>query len=241
MSVGAFPGTISNFRRAIRATPNPLDKSTVISIFPKTIHEIKYTIQPGIFHLEPGSFENPSILVVTPSSYWLDRSEEEPLLEIPNSSVQVADSIVRDFCSGLLGCNMADSMPGLFWIPGEYDLKTIKTAGSTYLVEGKRLPFSEKLKQAQIKQRNYWMSLVRITDSLWARTNGNPLVVSDDARIAAKELSLDKDWMKDFAMVSMSHCPACGNMIDVQYPICPNCKTIIDEQKAKALGLKFAS
>ena len=113
MQVGEFPGLNQANRRTIRAPVNPLDKSTVISILPKPISERKATIQPGMFELPPGTFENPSILVVGTSSWWREVDENQPLLEIPVSSVQVADSIVRDYCNGLLACDMAEKMPGI--------------------------------------------------------------------------------------------------------------------------------
>src|SRR5665213_2287644 len=111
-------------RCTIRAAVNPMDKSTIISIYPRTVDEIKHTIQPGRFHIDAGSYNKPAILVVGPSSWWKDINEDEPLLEIPNSSIQIADSVVKDYCNGLLACNMNDCMPGMFWVPGPYN--TIK-------------------------------------------------------------------------------------------------------------------
>ena len=70
LQVGEFPGLGNPNRRTIRAPINPLDKSTVVSILPKQISERKITIQPGIFEISPGSFDNPAILVVGPSSWW---------------------------------------------------------------------------------------------------------------------------------------------------------------------------
>ena len=84
--VGQFP----SHRMAMRAPVNPLDKSTVVSIFPREIHEIKHTLIPGEFYIPPGSYENPSILVVGPSSWWRDIDPDQPLIEIPVSSVLIA-------------------------------------------------------------------------------------------------------------------------------------------------------
>jgi hypothetical protein len=112
-------------RRTIRAESNPLDKSTVVSIYPRELVERKPTIQPGIFTIPAGSIEKPTLVVVGPSSWWRDIDIEQPLLEIVNGSVQVANSIVVDYCNGLLGCNMRDTMPGLFWVPGEF--KTVES------------------------------------------------------------------------------------------------------------------
>src|SRR6266576_4523463 len=89
-------------RKLIRAMKNPMDKCTIVSIFPKVIDEVKYTIEPGRFHIEPGTFEKPSILVVGSSSWWREIDVEQPMLEIPNSSIQIAESVIKDYCNGLL-------------------------------------------------------------------------------------------------------------------------------------------
>lgn len=226
--VGEFPGRQSLNRRTIRGPVNPLDKTTIVSIFPMEIIETKPTIQPGMFHIPAGSYENPSIVVVGPSSWWREIDDEQPLLEIPVSSVQVADSVIKDYCNGILGCDMAGAMPGLFLVPGPHDISAIR---KNYKVE---------LDNALAKQRNWFSALVKLADSLWARSTGNPLAISDSMRIAARELNLQKDWMKDFKMVEMSRCKACGGILNPMYPVCPTCKAINDPAKAKELGLTFA-
>lgn len=220
-----FPGIQDN-RRTIRAPINSMDKSTIVSIYPREIEEIKHTIQPGRFVIKPGSTEKPALLVVGSSSWWRDVDVGQPLLEIPVSSIQVADSIVKDYCNGLLACNMGDTMPGLFYIPGEHDLNSINKS------------FKSELDKALIRQRNWYSALIKLADALWARSNGNPLVVSEDMRMAAKEMGLSaKDWMKDFQMVDMVKCKACGALKNPTYPICATCRYIDDPVKAKELGL----
>jgi hypothetical protein len=213
-------------KRTIRANVNPLDKSTVVSIFPRQIIEFKPTIQPGRFQLEAGTYHNPSILVVGSSSWWRDIDEDQPLLEIPVSSVQVADSIVRDYCNGLLACDMNESTPGLFFIPGEQTLEQIKR------------DHKDKLDLYARKQKNWYESLIRLADALWARSNGNPLSISDHMRLAAQELQLkEKTWMGDFNTLQLTNCPACGTLRNNNFPVCSNCKTVLDKAKFKELGL----
>lgn len=211
--VGAFPGIRDLRRRTIRQPSNPLDKATVVSIYPKKVDEVKHTIEPGRFVIPAGSFEKPQVLAVGPSSWWREIDEEQPLLEIPVSSIQIADSVVRDYCNGILACNMGDSMPGLFYVPGEHDVASIKKNFSTHL------------EAANVKQRKWFENLVFLADALWARSQGNPMAISDDMRMAARELNLQetKDWMKDFKMVSMVRCKACGNLKNPEYPICASC------------------
>ena len=229
MQVGEFPGLQQTNRRTIRAPINPMDKSTVVSILPKLISERKATVFPGFFELKPGTFENPSILVVGSSSWWREVDENQPLLEIPTSSIQIADSIVRDYANGLLACNMADQMPGLFYIPGEFTVEKLKKEHFPLLVE------------AQAKQKKWFLELVRIADILWSRSNGNPLAISDDARMACKELNITaKPWLGDLQTAEMVRCVACGSLRNQLYPICQTCKAIADPEKAKVLGLTFA-
>jgi hypothetical protein len=227
--VGEFPGLQQTNRRAIRAPVNPLDKSTVVSILPKPLYEKKITIQPGIFEIPPGTFDKPSVLVVGSSSWWREIDENQPLLEIPLSSVQVADSIVRDYCNGLLGCNMSDLMPGLFYIPGEYTSERVKKEQTLLL------------NKANENQRKWYLELVRIADILWSRTNGNPLSISNDARLACKELNIhNKPWLGDLQTAELVRCIACGALRNQLFPICQSCHAIVDKEKAKELGLTFA-
>jgi hypothetical protein len=208
--VGAFPTQ----RRIVRGAVNPYDKATVVSIYPKVVDEIKPTLFPGQWKIDAGSYTKPSLLVVGPSSWFRDDGDDTPVLEIPVSAIQIAESIVKDYCNGILESNMADRMPGLFFIPGEVDLNKLLKEYKT------------RLDDANVRQKNWFAALVRIADSLWARTNGNPIAIGDDMRMAAHELGLeDKPWLKDFHAVAMIKCTACGSLRDPQYPICMACKT----------------
>lgn len=227
--VGEFPGLSNPNRRTIRAPINPMDKSTIVSILPKLISERKATVSPGIFELRPGTFEKPSLLVVGSSSWWREIDENQPLLEIPVSSIQIADSVVRDYCNGLLACDMASSMPGIFYLPGEFNVEKLKKEHFPILVD------------AQAKQKNWFLALVKMADILWSRSNGNPLSISDDARLACKELNIaNKPWLGDLQAAELIRCVACGNLRNALYPICPTCKAVVDPELSKKLGLTFA-
>lgn len=212
-SVGQFPGIRELRRRTVRQPVNPMDKATVVSIYPKEINEVKHTIEPGRFVIKAGSIESPALLVVGPSSWWREIDEEQPLLEIPVSSIQIADSVVKDYCNGILGCNMGDTMPGLFYVPGEHNLASIRKS------------FAHVLEGAAVKQKKFYSTLIMLADALWARSQGNPLAISDDMRLAARELNLtaNKDWMKDFTMINMVRCKACGTLKNPDFPICASC------------------
>lgn len=226
--VGEFIAPLLNSRRLIRATKNPMDRCTIVSIFPKDIDEVKYTIEPGKFFIKAGTFENPSILVVGSSSWWKDIDIDQPMLEIPVSSIQVADSVIKDYCNGMLGCNMADCMPGLFFVLGEQTVMEIK------------MKYKDKLKEVKDKQDNWYKILVRLADSLWARSNGNPLVICDEMRLAARSLNFsEKPWLRDFQIAELIRCAFCGGIRNALYPICPTCKAI-DPSHPLSKEVKFA-
>lgn len=216
---------LANRRIPARQPTNPVDRCTIFSIYPKEIDEVKHTIQPGRFIIAPGTPENPSNLVVGPSSWYRDFDMDQPYLEIPNSSLQIANSIVNDYCNGLIGCDMNDSMPGIFFIPGVISVEKLVTEyKSTY----------EKAKQ---KQNNFWHSIINLTDILWSNTNGNPLCVSGDARLACQQLGIEnKDWMQNFQNTGMIRCVACGSLRNPAFPVCSNCNRVIDKELAAKLG-----
>jgi hypothetical protein len=215
-------------RQTQRAPVNPLDRATVVSISPLHIDEIKPTLMPSRFVVAPGSMEKPTISVVEPASWWLEVDTNQPLLEIPVSAIQIADSIIRDYCVGLLACDMEGSMPGFFFLPGNVSLKQVREL------------HQPMLDKANIKQKNWYQALVRLGDALWTRTGGNPMSIADTMRMAANELQLDKPWTKDFAAITMKNCPACGALRNGDFPICGICRTIIEPEKYTQMGFKKA-
>jgi hypothetical protein len=214
--------------RTVRAPVNPMDKSTIVSVYPRQIDEFNATIQPGHFLIPPGTYDNPAILVVGPSSWWREVDEDSPLLEIPVYSVQIAQSIITDFSNGLLGYKNGEAAPGLFYVPGEFTKEQILTS------------YKKELLAAKTRQENWYRALIKLADTLWARSNSNPLAISDDMRTAAKEMGLEsRDWMRDFKAIGMVRCVACGGLRNPAYPICPSCKNI-DMTHPEAKNLKFA-
>jgi len=205
-----------------------MDQCTIVSIFPKEIEETKHTIEPGKFKIPAGTFEDPAILVVGSSSWWKDIDVDQPMLEIPVSSIQIADSVIKDYCNGMLGCNMGDAMPGLFFVLGKNTSMEIK------------MKYKKILDEVNTKQTNWYRILVRLADSLWSRTAGNPLAIWDEMRLAARSLNLnDKPWLKDFVMAEQVKCKACGALKNPTYPVCSACRAI-DPDNPLSKELKFA-
>ena len=225
----AGPRQVAEFpppRPALKKMPsNPLDKSTIVSVYPKFIREVKNTIEPGIFEIPAGRLETPAILVVGSSSWWSYSGDTRPTVQVPISSVQIAEAIIKDLA---IDFSTVDAGPGLFFIPGEVNLLDVKVR------------YKEALEIAHNKQKTWFMTLVKIADSLWARANGNPLTISDEMRLAARELNLnDKAWLRDCQTVELEKCFACGSLKNPAFPVCPTCKAI-DPTHKLAGEIKFA-
>ena len=228
-----------------RAPKNKLDVSTIVSILPFRVIEKKPTLQPSIWVIEksePGDF---SILVVDGASWWKHLEPNQPLLEIPVSSMRLAKSIIEDYCNSFIGANVGEQVPGMFYIPGKYTKETIKKFVVTdeSVQEEMNYPvgttFEQLLTLARVKQENWYRTLVGMADVDWARTNGNPRSISDLSRLAGQHLKLTKPWMQDFQAFQLDACPACGQLTNLVYPVCRHCKAIINPAKAKELNLSF--
>jgi hypothetical protein len=228
-----LPGWVNEHMKTklIVSPKNPLDVSTIISIYPKPFTE-KKPMMPEWYHIAEGSYEKPSFLVVPGASSWREMMDTKQIIEIPISSISVAESVIRDWMIGILEVSLGHAQPGVFFLPGEWDYKKIKANVDSSLQ-------FEKVNQMQ---RNWFLALSNVADSLWARSNGNPLVISDLMRLAAGALQLEnKPWMKNFQAVRMTNCPACGIMVMPGFPVCANCKTIVDKEAYNRLGLATES
>ncbi len=225
--VGMFPG-LGRERSTKRAPVNPIDKSTIFSIYPKDITIRNPTLTPGVWTIAAGSVDKPARLVVEPSSWWRDFDPEQPLLEIPVGSSLIANSLVEDYISGMLACDMGENRPGLFFVLDNVPVSELKTK------------YKVIFDQAVQRQRNYWNVLTKMADIYWARTNGNPLAINEDMRIGAKELGYDRPWAREFSKMELASCPACGNLRNQSFPVCMHCKTIVDMKKYNELGLAGA-
>jgi hypothetical protein len=214
-----------NQRQTTRQYINEHDKASVISIFPMDITEKKVTLQPATFFVPMGTPDKPSITLIGGASWWRDIQPDEPLLEIPQPASLVAQSVVEDYVIGILGYSKEERQPGLFWLPGVVTEAELKTKYKNELAKSDRL------------QKAWYMELIKMADAIWARTNGNPIAIADLMRIAAKQTQTERAWTRDFSMVEMTKCPACGAPRNPEFPICGACKTVVDPKKYKELGL----
>lgn len=215
-------------RMASRAPINTMDQATIFSIFPKDIKETKITLNPCNFLIPGGDIKTPGRLLVGTASWWRDVDPDQPLIEIPVSSVVVADSIVTDYAKGLYGYTVNNRTPGIFWVAGNISVAEVTDPKNQ---------LNNRLKQAEREQKAWFEYLCTVADALWARSNGNPLAIMDDMKLAAERLGYDRDWMKNHVAISLVRCINCGELRNPQFPTCKHCHTVVDKALAAKLGL----
>lgn len=234
-----MPVGFANFTPNIkiqRRPKNPMDKCTIVSIFQQDIIDEKFTVFPSIHKILAAPDNDFSILVVESVSYFREM-EGGLFLEIPVSSIDVARAFINDYVSGLPDYVPNAAAPGLFFCLGSHTKDTVKK-----YVDENGQTFAELLNAAKARQKTWYLRSIESADKDWARTSGNPRSVGNIARLAAEKLAIqNKPWMQDFVSMQKEACPACGQFIVPAYPVCPNCKVIINKEKAKELGLTFAS
>lgn len=221
-------GEFTQQRPIVRAIPNPLDKSTIVSIYPKDWEDTKETTQPSLFKIKGGTFDEPGLTLIKAATYTQDVDSEKPLQEIPISSIQMCESIIRDYCIGLLGASVGTAQPGLFFVPGEISVKDVKTKYTFDLIKAKE------------RQDQWFDNLIKLADSLWSRGGQNPLMIWGEMKFAAEQLHVDRDWVKNYQHNEKVKCFACGSLRNPDYPICPTCKNI-DNTHPRARDIKISA
>lgn len=234
---GASPKVGSFGTKVIHQLPkNPRDKCTIVSIYPREIVDVKPTLFPGRFVIPAAEQGDFSLLVVEGSSYYIaSRIERQPPTEIQVGSVALAESIIKDSIPSmnLVGENRK---PGVFWIPGDYNRNNIHQ-----YVHDDGKSFSDLLNTAKVWQSNYFAAVIDEADYFWAASQGNPKVIPEDAKLAAKILGLDKTkpWMSNQVASNLDACPYCGEMINLNYPICKFCHHTVNKAKSDELDKVF--
>lgn len=228
-------------RRVIFPLPkNPADKATVVSVFPKEIDEVKPTIFPRRFIIPAAEKDDFSLLVLNGASYYTPSLvDKQPAREIQINAAELARSICDDYLNSTWLASRNSRCPGVFWIVGEWDKKSIHK----YVEAGTLRTFDQLLEHYRNIQKAWFTEVMNAADAFWASTNGNPKSIPEDARIAATLLGLEntKPWMTNVVQSELENCPSCGEMINMVYPVCRYCHAVIDPAKAKELNLSFTN
>ncbi len=201
-----------------------MSNSTVVSTLPILINEMKPGLVPSTFIIEPAPKGGFSKLVVGVSYHFvLNNDPELPPYGIPEKSEIIAEAIVTDFKSSIMGIRStprADgsvAMPGIFWVPGEPSDETIRTKHKG-LLDG-----------AFRNTKTWFQELVKIADDEWNK-NRQRGMITDLQRVACSYLGLEKEWDVAVLLSMSASCWACKSSINPETIVCPNCKAIINNE-----------
>ena len=188
------------------------DISTIVSIFPVTIHEVKPGLHPGYFMIPAClDYKEPSLIEIGQSCHYLYLGQDQKY-EIANPSFVVAKSIVNDCITSMIEYNADDrAWAGLLAFRGK--------------VSKRDLSIKEDIKD-QVNdliecQTRWFKRLVTLADNDWSRTHSH-ISISDIQREAAKRLNLNRDWLTIVKAETPIKCPACTTLINPQALICPD-------------------
>lgn len=202
---------------------------TVASLVPFEIREEKPGLHPGRFYIPASDMKIPQIIHVETAYHYVYLDQDRKSLRVPDPSDQVAKSIVEDYVSSQLGID-DNSKPAIFWIPDEL------SAGAILEKHGAEVLLNLKL------QKNWMLNVVRIADNDWNRYHQHN-VVSEFQRKCAEYIGWkadDHEWMNQ-PVTETVKCKACHSDAPLGAVVCPVCRAILDEEGAKARGIRFAT
>lgn len=204
-------------------------KCTVISLFPLPIRENKPAIYPGYFEVPPCLGEDPEILLVDQSIYFVYVDDVRGSIRIFCPPTEMARSVVDDWVRSQPEIDLyGGAAPGIFWVDDEPngDLKAFfkKYAG--------------EITKSRIAQRKWYEKLVKLADDDWNKYHSHK-VISELQRIAATKLGLRRDWLLETPSQETKQCPACRTFIPGDSIICSNCRVVLNKEEFEKMA--FAS
>lgn len=197
------------------------DNSTIVSIIPWDLFEVKPTLFPGRFEIKASpDAKTPIFTTIGPSTYQ-DYKGDDKWITVPVPSETVAASIVRDYVNSQVGLSTT-ARPGIAYLPGAVNVLD-----------------ANFLKELVETQNNWFRELVRIADDYWTRYHLH-VMINDTQRLAANSLNLKSEnhpWMSKVELGNIS-CPVCKVVIPESSIVCASCKVILKPEAA--LNFKFA-
>jgi hypothetical protein len=151
------------------------------------------------YRIQPGTVQKPTYMAVgdAKDKYWTDM-EKGAFIMVTVEAKNIVDDLIKQ----------KELDQGFFVCRGAEASK-------------------KELEKAVIRQRGFYVKLVRQGDAAWAK-NGKHENISDAQRRAAASLGIEKDW-NTIAKPNIE-CPGCGELVPVQVAMCKHCSAIINRE-----------
>jgi hypothetical protein len=205
---------------------------TVASIIPWNLSEYKPGLIPGHYFISKSDTHTPTCIYITNKTiHYVYLDDTRGSLPARDPSDEVAASIVRDYVASQLGVD-ENASPGIFWVPGYHEPAELLTN------------FSDKMKQVQKSQSNWFLNLCKIADDDWTRYHKHN-VISDFQRVAANMIGWNPEqheWMRatineinNEPKEQMKACVACNSPVSEKAIVCSVCRCILNPEAFKKL------
>ena len=144
-------------------------------------------------------------------------------------ALQVAEAVVRDYVDAKMCVFNGEepeqtAKPGLASFEGSFSADEVKTR------------FPKEIELLFKQQINWFLRLVQYADDEWTRYQ-NHKVITDEERLAANCLKLERDWNIDVSKAAYIKCQFCQTSISIAAIICPSCKEIVKPETYKKLHI----
>lgn len=208
---------------SIKTTNHDL-MSTVVSIVPFPIVEVKPGLYPSTFSIPPSRDNIPQVIHIGTCIHYVYIDGDRGSLQVRDSSAEVAKSIVEDYINSQLGISL-EAHPGLTWLPGQ-------VSPGMFLHE-----WPELYKEMQQNQYNWFKTLCRMADTDWKRYQQHN-AISETQRVAAQHIGLDPKmhaWMDQSVSpldkANELHCPKCNSLVAPTQVVCLGCRFILNKEQ----------
>lgn len=211
-------------------------KATVVSILPMKLYESK----PGVLsaslpaRIPKADFDKREVV----SYYVADgvrfqyipgfEDEKDPRSTVTHNvpALQIAIAICDDYISAKMGVSSSGDEDEIKPIPGLMPLDGVFTPDDV------RTKHADKLERLFNQQIKWFDVLVRLADEDWQRFRSHKLI-TDEQRIAAKCLKIERDWSIDASKAGFVKCPVCRTQIDSEAIVCSSCRAVIKPEAYK--------
>lgn len=192
---------------------------TLVSIIPTMILERKPGMVPGAFTMPPAKENDFELLLIPDCRYYIYLDGDRGSIAAYKPGEEVAESVVRDYIDSKPNVS-PEAHPGIGFVPGNYvDQK-----------EKFKKDHSDILKRLDDTQNLWFAELVKVADDEWERHRAHR-AISDEQRLAAKRLHLmDRPYLISIPDSKLVNCKGCYTQISAKAVICPNCRTILDDE-----------
>jgi len=202
----------------------------VISLVPFDIREEKPGLLPSRYFIPASDMKIPSLLKVSHARHYVYLDESRGALGVPDTSDQVARSIVEDYIESQLGVD-DEARPALFWIPEELKIEQVQEKFKVDI-----------FKRLQI-QKKWFLNMVMIADNDWSKYHQHNVISSTQRKMAdfIGWNPREHEWMSPMTTMKSSSCPYCGTSVPEGFSRCGNCKEVINPRLEKEIQSRLST